>query len=268
MRTIVHLSDLHFGATDDAIMSPLRDIVRKIGPDLIAVSGDLTQRARTRQFQAAREFLDALPKPQLIVPGNHDIPAYNLFSRFFHPLDKYRRYITAELRPFYADEELAIVGVNTARSWTIKGGRINTAQVAWIIEKLGQLREGITKIVISHHPFELPPSYKPEDLVGRSRMAMELLASNVDIFLAGHLHFGNTGQSVQRLNIQGNNALIIQAGTATSYRMRGETNSFNVIRIDHPSITVERLQWVAETSVFNICSTERFLQTKNIWSRK
>jgi len=139
--------------------------------------------------------------------------------------------------------------------------------VDWVIEKLGELREGVIKIVVSHHPFELLPDHKPGDLVGRGRVAMELLDSMVDIFLAGHLHVGSTGQCAQRLNIQGNVALIIQAGTAASHRMRGETNSFNVIRIDLPSITVERLRWDAEAGAFNIFCSGRFLQTKNGWSR-
>ncbi|HET9787793.1 MAG TPA: metallophosphoesterase family protein, partial [Pyrinomonadaceae bacterium] len=94
MRTIVHLSDIHFGRTDQSVVKPLISFVNEIKPDLVAVSGDLTQRARSWQFQEARAFLDSLPKPQIVVPGNHDVPLYNVFSRFLSPLDKYRRYIT------------------------------------------------------------------------------------------------------------------------------------------------------------------------------
>ena len=99
MRTIVHLSDLHFGRTDDALLTPLASVIAKLAPDLVAVSGDLTQRARTTEFQAARDFLDRLPEPQIIVPGNHDVPLHNVFTRFIGPLDKYRRYITGDLEP-------------------------------------------------------------------------------------------------------------------------------------------------------------------------
>src|ERR1044071_3559946 len=114
MRTLVHLSDIHFGAVDEALIGPLIQKVNEIKPDLVAVSGDLTQRARTHQFEAAREFLGALPKPQIVVPGNHDIPLRDVLSRFARPLDKYRRYITDNLRPFYADDEIVVAGVNTA----------------------------------------------------------------------------------------------------------------------------------------------------------
>ncbi|HSQ20225.1 MAG TPA: metallophosphoesterase, partial [Blastocatellia bacterium] len=116
MRTLVHLSDIHFGRLDEAIIEPLIQTINNIKPDVVAISGDLTQRARSHQFKAARAFLDALPKPQIVVPGNHDIPMHNLLYRFAQPLDKYRRYITDDLRPLYSDEEIVVVGVNTARS--------------------------------------------------------------------------------------------------------------------------------------------------------
>ena len=196
--------------------------VNEIKPDLVAVSGDLTQRARSWQFQEARAFLDALPKPQIIVPGNHDVPLYNVFSRFLSPLDKYRRYITDDLDPFYVDEEMAVVGVNTARSLTFKGGRINELQVAWVREKICELSDEIVKVVVSHHPFDLPEGRHENELVGRARMAMEALAScGADLFLAGHLHVSHTGHSSKRYKIEGHSALVVQAGTATSTRGRG-----------------------------------------------
>src|SRR5213593_2266921 len=134
MRTLVHLSDLHFGRVDEQIIEPLISAVTQINPDLVAVSGDLTQRARSQQFREARAFLDALPQPQIVVPGNHDVPLHNVFSRFLQPLAKYRRYISEDLQPFFQDEEIAVLGVNTARSLTLKGGRINEEQVAWMRE--------------------------------------------------------------------------------------------------------------------------------------
>src|SRR2546426_7446331 len=122
MRTIVHLSDIHFGSVNEAIIAPLIRTINDLRPDVVAVSGDLTQRARAHQFKEARAFLDRLPKPQIVVPGNHDVPLHNVAARFFQPLRKYRRYITDDLRPFYYDDEIAVMGVNTARSLTIKEG--------------------------------------------------------------------------------------------------------------------------------------------------
>jgi len=268
MRTILHLSDLHFGRVNTSLLKPLLESAAAIKPDLVAVSGDLTQRARTREFQQARAFLEALPKPQIVVPGNHDVPLHNLLRRFFQPLAKYRRYIIADLQPFHADEEIAVIGVNTARSFTIKGGRINQLQVKRVKEIFGSYDEQVTKAVVTHHPFDLPEGYEDRDLVGRARMAMSGLADcGADLFLAGHLHVAHTGHTAIRYPIKGFAALIVQAGTATSTRERGEANSFNVIRVQHPEIDVERHEWVAATSSFQLSLSERFRHTGEGWSR-
>ena len=118
MKKIVHLSDLHFGLVDHSTVEPLIAVVKEIAPDVVAVSGDLTQRARSQQFEEARAFLDRLPKPQVVVPGNHDVPLYDVYSRFARPLDKWRRFISEEVEPVYDDEEMVVSGVNTARSLT------------------------------------------------------------------------------------------------------------------------------------------------------
>lgn len=268
MRTLVHLSDIHFGRVDEAIVKPLIQTVNAIKPDVVAVSGDLTQRARTREFQAARAFLDQLPRPQIVVPGNHDIPMHNILFRFVRPLDKYRRYITGDMHPSYVDEEIAVFGVNTARSLTVKGGRINETQVAWLREKLCSVDSDVTKFVVTHHPFDLPEGYDEDDLVGRARMAMERLARcGADLFLAGHLHVSHTGRTAKRYNLEGHNSLVVQAGTATSTRGRGETNSFNVIKVARPNITIERLEWQPNPAVFAVSGTERFRLGSDGWER-
>ena len=268
MRTIAHLSDIHFGRVDPQLVPPLIQAVNQCKPDLVAVSGDLTQRARSHQFKEAREFLDALPRPQIVVPGNHDVPMYNIFARFLEPLAKYRRYITDDLRPFYHDDEIAVLGVNTARSLTIKGGRINEEQIEWMRDRLCPLADRLVKVVVTHHPFDLPEGHHERDLVGRARLAMEGLAScGADLFLAGHLHVSHTTHSAKRYKIKGHSALVVQAGTAASTRGRGEANSFNVIRIAPPHITVERFDWLSEPEQFLLASTEHFVHTDDGWSR-
>ncbi len=268
MRTIVHLSDIHFGRVDRAILSPLIQTVNRIEPDVVAVSGDLTQRARSFQFKAARKFLDELPKPQIVVPGNHDVPLYSIFARFINPLRKYKKYITNDLRPFHSDNEVAILGVNTARSLTFKGGRINEQQISWIRELLCAIDPHVIKIVVTHHPFEVPEGHDERDLVGRARMAMEQLAScGVDVLLAGHLHTSHTLHSAKRYEIKGHSALVVQAGTATSTRGRGEANSFNVIYVDRPNITVERHEWQPAKAQFTLAMTERFAHSPDGWAR-
>src|SRR5688500_6846685 len=129
MRTIIHLSDIHFGRADYRLIEPLISLVRGIGPDLVAISGDFTQRARPGEFREARAFLDELPQPQIVVPGNHDVPLYNLIARFLNPLGNYRKYISKDLAPCFRDDQIAVVGINTARSFTRKHGRVGLAQI-------------------------------------------------------------------------------------------------------------------------------------------
>jgi 3',5'-cyclic AMP phosphodiesterase CpdA len=268
MRSIVHLSDIHFGRVDLAVVGPLIETINQIAPDVVAVSGDLTQRARSHQFKQARAFLDALPHPQIVVPGNHDVPLHNVFARFAQPLLKYRRYITNDLRPFHYDDEIAVLGVSTARSFTIKGGRINQRQVNWMRERLCSCDPDLVKIVVTHHPFDLPEGHNDRKLVGRARMAMELLAScGADVFLAGHLHISHTTHSARRYKIKGHSALVVQAGTAISDRGRGEANSFNVIRVERPNISVERLEWLPERGAFLTAEIENFRHTPDGWIR-
>jgi 3',5'-cyclic AMP phosphodiesterase CpdA len=267
MRTLVHLSDIHFGRVDQAIITPLIQAVRDANPAVVAVSGDLTQRARSREFKEARAFLDALPRPQIVVPGNHDIPLHNVLLRFARPLDKYRRYITDDLRPSYADEEIAILGLSTARSLTVKGGRINDEQITWLRERLCAFSTDLIKIVVTHHPFDLPEGYGERELVGGARMAIGALSGcGADIFLAGHLHVSHTGDTATRYKRGGRSSLVIQAGTAASTRGRGEANSFNVIRLAPQNINIERHVWQPDDKVFAGSTTQEFRRTNDGWA--
>jgi 3',5'-cyclic AMP phosphodiesterase CpdA len=269
MKKIVHLSDLHFGRVDEALLGPLEEAVIAARPSLVVVSGDLTQRARTQEFEEARAFLDRLPKPRVVVPGNHDVPLWDAFSRFARPLEKFRRHITEDLEPFYEDDEMVVVGVNTARSFTRKYGRVNEQQVARLRERLCAYADEVVKVVVTHHPFDLPAGADEREIVGRAAMAMEALAAcGTDLLLAGHLHVGHTGHTAERYKIHGHSALYVQAGTATSNRVRGgEANSFNVVRLKHPYIQVERRTWDAGARAFRNGPAETFMHTPEGWSR-
>ena len=140
MRTIVHLSDLHFGRLDERIIGPLVERITSFQPSLIAVSGDLTQRARRRQFQQASAFLERLPFAKLVVPGNHDVPLFNVAARLVDPFGGYRRWISTDLEPAYIDGEVAVIGLNSARALITGGrGRLNLRQVEAAVERLRPL---------------------------------------------------------------------------------------------------------------------------------
>jgi len=265
MRTLVHISDLHFGRVDNALLAPLRELIGDLRPDAVVVSGDLTQRARSAQFRQARHYLDTLPKPQIVVPGNHDIPLYNVAARFFQPLVKYRRYITRDLAPEFVDDEIAVLGLNTARSLTFKDGRVNRRQVEYLRQRFARLPRSVTRVVVTHHPFDLPPHKDNDDIVDRAPMAMAAFARcGVDLLLAGHLHTSHSHNTSERYEIDGYAALVVQAGTATSTRSRGETNSFNVLRVQHDEIQVERYSW-KEGSAFTLAATDIFCREGDIW---
>ncbi len=266
MRRIVHLSDPHFGRIDERLLPPLTGLCHALAPHLLVVSGDLTQRARSAQFAAARAFLDALPHPQVVVPGNHDVPLHNPFARFLGPLDQFRRFISEDTEPGFVDEEIAVFGLNSARALTIKGGRINPRQVARLRERLAAVPAGATRIVVTHHPFDLPPALPREQVVRGARGFVEALtASGADLILSGHFHISHAGRTTQRYRFAGNTALLILAGTATSTRRRGEPNSFNVIEIDRPRLAVRRFAWDEDTANFRESHVQGFTLGTQGW---
>lgn len=264
MRTLVHLSDMHFGRLDRAILPPLHRAIERIQPHLVIVSGDLTQRARPEEFEQARHFLRTLRSPQVVVPGNHDVPLHNLYARFRLPLREYRRFITDDLEPFYSDDEVAVLGINTARSLVWKNGRINYRQITRIEDHFCDLR-GRVKVLVTHHPFDLPESYNRRDLVGRAHQAMMQIARcGIDLLLAGHFHLSHAGRTAVRYQIPGHSAIFVQAGTLST-RVRGEENSFNAIHTDETSITVDRYTCDGGDE-FRPLSTESFRCTPDGWS--
>lgn len=268
MRTIVHISDLHFGRIDAALLDPLRSAIAGLAPHLVVVSGDLTQRARAEQFREARDYLATLARPQLVVPGNHDVPLYNIFKRFLGPLDNYRRYISQELEPAFVDDEIAVVGVNTARSLTFKGGRINEEQLERVRAKLCNIDERVVKMIVTHHPFDVPDTIDHEHIVGRARKAIRTLADcGADLLLAGHAHMSHAGETTARYRVEGFAALVVQAGTATSTRGRGEANAFNALHVEGSRVRVDRHAWNPQARSFVRTSSEGFEHTASGWKR-
>lgn len=269
MRTIVHMSDPHFGKVNHALVEPFIAAVHRQKPDLMVCSGDLTQHAFLKEFNEARAFLRRLPEPQLVIPGNHDVPVINVGARLFTPLRKYKRYICSDCDPFYQDDEIAVAGINTARGFTIDSGRISMRTVERIKERMANLPEELIRLVVLHHPIDLPIDVNAKKLVRRAKDAVHHFSEGgADVFLTGHRHEGYTGNTSERYTIDGYAALVVQAGTCISTRVKGEPNSFNVLRIEQDQITVERHWWKAAALEFSLAVNEVFLRTDEGWVKQ
>jgi 3',5'-cyclic AMP phosphodiesterase CpdA len=247
MARLVHLSDLHFGAHDEELVEAVERQVNDLKPDLVVISGDFTQRAKTEQFKEACLFLEHLRDSGhevLGVPGNHDVPLYDVLRRFLSPLARYRRFIDESLCPFIELPGVAVLGINTARSLTFKDGRINKDQVQFIRETFARTPSNSIRILVTHHPLlALPVGEEIERAIGRQEMALDAVEeSGVDMLLAGHNHHASS-QDASDLVTRAGGVLVVQAGTATSTRVREQEQSFNVIDIEDGNVSIAVHGW-------------------------
>ncbi|WP_299838534.1 metallophosphoesterase family protein [uncultured Jannaschia sp.] len=260
MRRVLHISDLHFGRDRPELLRPLIATINRLAPDLVAVSGDFTQRARLGQYRAARAFLSQLAVPWLAVPGNHDTPLDNLFVRFLRPWDRYRHYIHPELEPSWEDDEVAIVGVNTVNNWSWQRGRIGRRTIRRVCRAFEGHAGRRMHIAMLHHPLEHSPTVEKRLMRG-ARGALERMGDcGADIVLSGHLHTWHARPFADEAGV-----LFVQAGTGLSTRVRGEPNDFNLLTIDGPRVAVE--QWTAETEETDFAPTRtvRFAKAAGAW---
>src|SRR3954471_18203282 len=275
MRTIAHISDIHFGRDQPAVTEAVIADIIAAKPDIVVNSGDFTQRAKLAEYAAARDFMAKFALPQVCVPGNHDIRAlWDPIRRFFFPLNRYREFITKDLRPFYMDDQVAILGMNTARSWTWnwngfwKDGRISEEQLLDVKLRFGELPAEMFKIVVTHHPFIPPPKERPHGIVGGAYRALDMMEDcGIDMVLAGHLHMGYSGDV--RTHHEGikRSIISVQAGTAISNPRRGNgPNAYNLITITPPQVTITVRAWTG--SKFDRHVETHYTRIEGIWQRE
>jgi 3',5'-cyclic AMP phosphodiesterase CpdA len=246
MTVIAHLSDLHFGAEDPAVVAAIGADIAAAKPDLVAISGDLTQRARTREYLAAAAFLRSLPAPVLAVPGNHDMPSFELIERFTDPWRRWRHHVAPEVEPVWTDDHVALVGLNTARrggfdlEW--EQGRVGRRRLARLEAKLAALPRHLFRIVLAHHPFAAPATRPGARLMSGVAAALEAFVRHeVRMVLSGHLHLPDIAPA--RDLPPGASLLLVQGSSATSHRLRGAPNAWHRITVRDGIAEVEARIW-------------------------
>jgi len=179
-----------------------------------------------------------------VVPGNHDVPLYNPYLRFVSKLARFREFIDADIEPRYMDEAMAVIGINTSRALAWKGGRIGKHQVERVRSGFDAAETTALKVLVVHHPMDIPLRWGPGLHARRaSRALAEWADCGIGLILAGHAHRALASNDVSSFRMGNHQAVIVQAGTATSTRVRGEPNSFNAIHIDRDRIRVVRETW-------------------------
>ena len=254
---IAHVSDLHFGKiAHRGVVGALVDEINASNVDLVAVSGDLTQRARLVEFQEAAAMLDALKPPVLVVPGNHDVsPWWHPFRRVFAPFERYRRFIQPDASPFFQTNGVAVLGLNSAFRWTIKGGRIDGSAREGIARRLAPISPSVFKVLVVHHQLSRMRALWLHDVARYAPRALDQAGeAGVSLILCGHLHVSHVEPLEITLGSHPSRRIVVAvAGTATSTRGRRayrSRNHYNLIDVGADSFSIEGRQYLVETGQF------------------
>lgn len=258
MTRILHISDPHFGAEVESIVQALLRLSHDLQPDLVLLGGDLTQRARRAQFEAVRRFVQTLDRPVLAVPGNHDIPLFNVLARLLNPYGGYRRAMGAVLEPVFETPRLLAIGVNSTRPLRHERGQVDDRQITRVAQRLRRAHPDCLRIVLLHHPVRAAVETDRNNLlIGREKAVPAWVEAGADLILGGHIHLPyvmpalgepcifNASLTVGQVHGESavahdealgerkhsqRQAWVVQAGTAVSRRVRGGVaNSVNVI---------------------------------------
>ena len=239
---IAHCSDLHFGSHQPALAPVLQAELNRQRPDLIVLSGDFTQTAIRSEFAAARDFIAALEHPWLAVPGNHDLPRYDLWQRFTDPYRQYRRYIAPNLNAIFRAGQVCVAGINTARrivpNWNWAYGAVSQTQLDWLRTQY-EAQPGTMRICVMHHPaWDVQGARVHPVVYGAKRALAAFETMGVRLVLSGHVHYAAVRTVVHK---SGQNTIFLSAATALSHRLRGQKNGFNIIDIAGESLRIETM---------------------------
>jgi 3',5'-cyclic AMP phosphodiesterase CpdA len=268
MTTVYHISDLHFGRERQPLVRALIEEINDSTPELVAVSGDLTQSARRREFAATRDFLAQLTPPVLVVPGNHDVPDWDVIRRLLRPWRRYGRYITEDMYPSYSSPTLAVLGLNSARRWSPhtdwSRGRLSPRQMDEVERFFSGAEPDAARVVVVHHPFIAHELVIGRGVIGRKEMALQCFGqSQVDLMLSGHLHIHHS--ETMAAEAGGRTLVAAQAATTLSDRLvAGYANSFNAIEIDRERIRIDIRCWLDDGG-FRDCERLQYRRSAAGW---
>jgi len=267
MPKILHISDLHFGRPYlPEAGEALQWIAPSLEPDVIVVSGDITQRAKAREFDEARRFLDRLPtRPMLVVPGNHDVPLYRVAERLVRPHGLYREKISPDLNPILELDEVVLVGLDsTSPRRAITNGRVHRDQLEHCQRVFAEVKPGVARIVVAHHHFAPGPDYLRDRTMPKARRAIDcFVEQGVEMILGGHLHRSYIGNSLDFFpgHHRDRGIIIAQCGTTTSSRGRGRErneNTFNLIDVGVRTLSVIHYMYFERRGEFAPLSQHTF----------
>jgi 3',5'-cyclic AMP phosphodiesterase CpdA len=228
VSVLLQISDTHFGTEQPQVLEALVALAAQQRPDLVVLSGDITQRARPHQFRAARAFADRLGAPVFAVPGNHDIALFDLWSRLTKPYARYATAFGSDTEPTHASPDWLVIGVNTTRAWRHKNGEVSAAQIDRVARRLSTASPDQLRVVVVHQPLAVTEARdRPNLLRGHTEAQRVWAAAGADLLMGGHIHLPYT------LALQGwaRRLWVVQAGTAVSSRTRpGVPNSVNILR--------------------------------------
>lgn len=251
MSVLLHISDTHFGTEQPPVVAALLDLSARQRPDLVVLSGDITQRARPGQFRAARAFVDRLGAPVLAIPGNHDIPLLDLHSRLTRPYARYASAFGTDLEPVQSSPPWLVIGVNTTRAWRHRHGELSVEQIERVAKQLGNAAPGQLRMVVVHQPLAVTePQDRPQLLLRHGEAVRAWAEAGADLLMGGHIHLPYT------LALHGlrRRLWVVQAGTAVSSRRRpGVPNSVNLVRWEPSSghgCRIERWDFLAREQAF------------------
>jgi 3',5'-cyclic AMP phosphodiesterase CpdA len=242
---LLQVSDPHFGTERPEVVEALVALAQRLRPDLLVLSGDITQRARRAQFAAARRFCERLDiGTWLAIPGNHDIPLYDVATRLFSPYRGFRRCFGDDFAPVRETGDVVVIGVKTTRRYRHKHGEVSSAQVDTVAARLRTVPPEKLRVVVVHQPVDLPPERDQKNLLrGREAAVRAWVDAGVDLILGGHVHLPFLRILSKTFPDLPRRAWCAQAGTAVSHRIREDANNsvnFVEYRAGQPECVFER----------------------------